>query len=110
MRMRSVSSLLTVKTKRSAKQFARGHRGGIFTASIPAPARTASNDAVDWPARSRTRNRTSRHGRRGPSAGCGPAGWSTFRSVAGRPEDMHVATPDFEGEEHVDPFQGDRAV
>src|SRR3954454_16591945 len=40
-----------------AKQFARGHRGGIFTVSIPAPASTASNDTVNWPARSRTRNR-----------------------------------------------------
>jgi len=27
--MRSVSSVLAVSTKRSAKQFARGHRGGI---------------------------------------------------------------------------------
>ena len=34
-----------------------GAPGGIFTASIPASARTASNDAVNCPARSRTRNR-----------------------------------------------------
>jgi hypothetical protein len=33
--------------------------GGIFTASMPTPAGTASNDAVYWPARSRTRNRKS---------------------------------------------------
>ena len=39
------------------KAFARGLRGGIFTASIPAPARTASNASVNCPARSRTRNR-----------------------------------------------------
>src|SRR3954463_9267958 len=39
------------------KQFARGHRGGIFTVSIPAPARTASNEVVNWPARARTRDR-----------------------------------------------------
>jgi hypothetical protein len=38
---------------------ARGLRGGIFTASMPASARTASNDAVNCPARSRTRNRKS---------------------------------------------------
>jgi hypothetical protein len=29
--MRSVSSVLAVSTNRSAKQFARGQRGGIFT-------------------------------------------------------------------------------
>ena len=33
--------------------------GGIFTASRPVLARTASNDAVNCPARSRTRNRKS---------------------------------------------------
>jgi hypothetical protein len=31
----------------SAKQFARGHRGGILTTSIPASASTASNDAAN---------------------------------------------------------------
>jgi hypothetical protein len=31
-----VTSVRTVNTKRSAKQFARGHRGGILTTSIPA--------------------------------------------------------------------------
>ena len=36
----------------------------------------------------------------GPSSG----------GVAGRPEDVDVAGADLEGEEHVDPFQGDRAV
>ena len=110
-RMRSVSSVLAVRTKRSAKQFARGHRGGIFTVSIPAPARTASNEVVNWPARSRTRNRngggtvvevhqqvTGLLG--GPGSG----------RMAGRPEDVHVAAVDFEGEEDVDPFQRDRAV
>ena len=35
----------------------RGHRGGILTTSIPASARTASNEAVNCPARSRARNR-----------------------------------------------------
>jgi hypothetical protein len=29
------------------EQFALGHRGGIFTVSIPAPARTASNEEVN---------------------------------------------------------------
>jgi hypothetical protein len=31
----------------SAKQFARGHRGGILTTSIPASAMTASNEAAN---------------------------------------------------------------
>ena len=34
--MRSVTSVRTVNTKRSAKQFARGHRGGILTTSMAA--------------------------------------------------------------------------
>ena len=38
-----MSSVLAVRTKRSAKQFARGPRGGIFTMSIPA----GGVDAVD---------------------------------------------------------------
>jgi hypothetical protein len=33
-----------------------------------------------------------------------------FWKPTGRPEDVPVATADFRGEEHVDPFQGDRAV
>jgi hypothetical protein len=41
-----VSSVRTVNPRRSAKQFARGHRGGILTTSMPAPASTASNEAV----------------------------------------------------------------
>src|SRR4051794_16839454 len=55
--IRSVSSVRTVLTRRSAKQFARGQRGGILTTSIPASASTASNEAANCPARSRTRNR-----------------------------------------------------
>jgi hypothetical protein len=30
--------------------------------------------------------------------------------IARRPEDVHVAAADFQGEEHIDPFQRDRAV
>src|SRR6266496_4200855 len=33
----------------------RGQRGGIRTVSMPTSARTASSEAVNWPARSRTR-------------------------------------------------------
>ena len=42
-----MTSVRTVNTNRSAKQFARGHRGGILTTSIPASAMTASNEAVN---------------------------------------------------------------
>ena len=45
--IRSVTSARTVNTNRSAKQFARGHRGGILTASLPASA-TVSNEAVNF--------------------------------------------------------------
>ena len=38
-----------VNTRRSAKQFARKHRGGILTTTMPASAMTASNDAVNCP-------------------------------------------------------------
>jgi hypothetical protein len=47
------------------KQFARGQRGGILTTSMPASASTASNEAVNCPARSRTRTGTGRRARRG---------------------------------------------
>jgi hypothetical protein len=42
-----VTSVRTVNTKRSAKQFARGHRGGIFTTAMPASAITASNEPAN---------------------------------------------------------------
>jgi hypothetical protein len=45
--MRSVTSVRTVSTKRSAKQFALGQRGGILTTSMPASANAASNDAAN---------------------------------------------------------------
>jgi len=63
-RIPSVSSVLTVSTNRSAKQFALGYRGGILTVPIPAPARTASNEVVhsssvrSWRCSTRTIYRT----------------------------------------------------
>jgi hypothetical protein len=45
--VQSRHSLRTVRTHRSAYAFARGARGGIFTASIPAAANTASNAEVN---------------------------------------------------------------
>jgi hypothetical protein len=38
-----------VNTRRSAKQFARGHRGGILTTAIPASFSTVSNEAANCP-------------------------------------------------------------
>jgi hypothetical protein len=49
MSIRSVTSVRAVSTNRSAIAFARGLRGGIFTAWIPVLARTASNDVVNLP-------------------------------------------------------------
>jgi len=74
--IRSVTSVRTVSTKRSEKAFARGLRDGTFTTSTPDVARTASNDAVNCPARSRIRNRnpaarSPRSGRRFRAC-CGP--------------------------------------
>jgi hypothetical protein len=48
-RTRALSSVRTVRTNRSAKQFARRHCAGIFTVSFPAPARTACKALVNWP-------------------------------------------------------------
>ena len=43
-------------TNRSAIAFARGARTGVFSISSPAAANTASNMAVHFASRSRTRN------------------------------------------------------
>ena len=89
---------------------ARGQRGGIFTVAIPAPVRTLSNAVVNWPARSRTRNRkvVARSSRSiSRFLACwvvhAPVGWLVVPR-------MDVAVADFQSEEHVDPFQGDSAV
>ena len=52
-------SVRAVRTNRSAQAFARGLRGGILITSMPAPARTAPDNARNCPARSHTRNRKS---------------------------------------------------
>src|SRR5436189_142467 len=53
------NSARALSTNRSAYAFARGLRGRIFKASMPVLATTASNEAVNCPARSWTRNRKS---------------------------------------------------
>jgi len=45
--IRSVTRVRTVNTKRSAKQFTRGHRGGILTTSMPASAITPLNETAN---------------------------------------------------------------
>ena len=47
--MRSVTSIPAVSTNRFAKALARGLRGGIFTASMPTLARTASERCGELP-------------------------------------------------------------
>jgi hypothetical protein len=47
MSIRSVTSDRTVRTNLSAYAFARGLRGGVFTTSMLAPARTASNAVLN---------------------------------------------------------------
>ena len=78
---------------------------------MPAPARTASNDGGELAGAVADEE---------PEGGgavvevhqqvAGLLGGPGSGRMAGRAEDVHVAAADFEGEEHVDPFQGDRAV
>jgi len=109
--MRSVSSVLAVSTNRSAKQFARGQRGGIFHYRDA----HVGQDRVE---------------RRGELAGSiadeepelGGAVTKVQDKVAsllGSPgsigvrchaEDVHVTAFDFECEQHVEPLKCDRTV
>src|SRR5689334_17204660 len=77
---------------------------------MPALAKAASNEAMNWPARSRTRNRKS--AARSPRStsrlrACwvvhGPSGWVLVPR-------MDVAGGDLGHEEHIDPSESDRAV
>ena len=82
-----------------------------MTAWMPTLARAASNDSVNWPARSRTRNRK--------SAARSPRSTSRLRicwvvhgpsRCAVTPEDVHVAGADLDHEEAVQAPQGHGAV
>ena len=101
--IRPVTCVRAVRTNRSASAFARGLRGGIFTASMPAPARTAPEDSVNCPARSRTRNRTSAARMTEVHQGIAdlPGGPRPIR-VGGHPWDVHVAAA---GSDHEQPVQ-----
>src|SRR4030088_3147533 len=108
--MRSVSSVLTVRTNRSAKQFALGHRGGILTVDP-----CAGQDGVE-----RCGELAGSVADEEPKYGgaiievhqevTGLLGGPCSGRMAGCAEDMDVAVADFEDEEDVDPFQGDGAV
>jgi len=106
-----VTSVRTVSTNRSAKQFARGHRGGILT-TLDARVR---QDRVE-------------RGRElpGPIADQEPKPGGTVAEIhdevtgllrgprpVGMPrhaQHVHVAVADLEREQHVEPSQGERAV
>ncbi|MEU4769781.1 hypothetical protein AB0H12_41835 [Actinosynnema sp. NPDC023794] len=106
-----MTSRLTVPTKRSAWALARGHRGGVFTTWMRALERAASNEAVNWAARSRMRNR--RSSVRSPEVHhlvAGLLGGSCTVGVRGGAEDVDVAGGGFHHEEHVEALEGDRAV
>jgi hypothetical protein len=107
----SVSSVRTVNTRRSAKQFARGHRGGILTTSIPASANTASNEAANCPARSPDQEPEPgdvfvevEQEVAGLLRGPGPVG------VRGHAQHVQVAITDLGGDQDVEPPQCHRAV
>jgi hypothetical protein len=103
-----------VSTKRSAWAFARGLRGGIFTASIPAAVRTVPEDAVNCPARPRTGNRE-------PEV-CGAAAEADQEAadllgsspgsvrVGGDREDVPVTGASLDDEQAVQPPEGHCAV
>ena len=107
----SVTSVRAVSTNLSAQAFARGLGGGMFTASMPASARTGSNGAGSCPARSRARNRKA----------CG-AITQIHQKVAGLlhcpqpvrvrsdPEDVHIAAAGLGDEQAVPALEGNRAV
>jgi hypothetical protein len=91
------------------KQFARGHRGGIFPVSIPAPAKTASNDAEVISAVADEDPEPGGTVAEVHQQVAGLLGGPRSSWVTGRPEDVHVAAVDFQGED-VEPFEGDGAA
>jgi hypothetical protein len=81
---RSRHSRRRVPMKRSAIAFACGARTGRWMIRMSAPVNTALKTAVNVLSRSRI-NETGRRGRRGPRAGCGPAGIPRSGGVGGNP-------------------------
>ena len=108
--IRSVTSVRTVNTKRSAKQFARGHRGGILTTSTP-----ASADRVE-----RGRELSGPIADEEPKPGgvlaeihqkvAGLLGGPRSVGMSGHAQHVQVAVADLEHEQDVEPPQRERAV
>ncbi len=108
---RSVTSCLTVPTNRSAWQLARGLCGGIFTTSMPTSAMTASNEVVNWPARSRMKNlKLSVPVVEGHEQIPGLLGGPCPVGSGCGAEDVHVAGGHFHHEEHLHALERERAV
>ena len=109
--MRSVSSALTVRTNRSAKQFARGQRGGIFDHAdagigqdrIKRHCELAGAVPDEEPELGDTLTEID-HQVADLLGGPLPV------RVRGRPQQVHGSCADLQHEEYVDPLQRDRAV
>jgi hypothetical protein len=109
--MRSVSSVLAVPTKRSAKQFALGQKWrdphgvdpGSGKDSVERGGELAGAVADEEPEGGSAVVKI--HQQVAGLPGCPGSG-----RVGGGAEDMHVAAANFDGEEDVDPFQSDRAI
>ena len=99
-----------VNTRRSAKQFARGQRGGMFTTSMPASASNVSNEAANCPAVADQEPELGgalaevHHEVAGLLGGPGPVG------VRGDAQDVQRAVADLDHEQDVVASQGHRAV
>ena len=109
----SATSVRTVNTKCSAKQFARGHRWrDLHHRRSPRRPRPRSKcNPANLPARSRTRNRN--------RAACSPRSMTRLWGLLGGPapvgmsgaaEHVQVAVADLEHEQHVEPPQGERTA
>ena len=77
---------------------------------MPAPARSASKDPVNCPARSRTRSRKSAARSPGSSGDCGSAVWSTTRPGSRSRRGCVHSGADLDHEEAVQAPEGHRAV
>jgi hypothetical protein len=92
-------------------QFALGHRGGIFTVSMPVSASTASKRCGELAGpvvdeEPECGGMVVEVHQQVPGLLGGPrSGW-----LAGRPQDVYVAAAEFQGEEDVDPLERHRAV
>ena len=94
----------------ATRGFARGLRGGIFTASIPEAVRTASKDSVNCPARSRIRKRKLAAVAEVQREIADLLGSPRPVRMGGDPEDVDIARAYFDDEEAVQALERHRAV